>query len=479
VKFDCVIIGAGAAGMSAALILARAGQKVALVEKAARTAPVLRGFRRQGVQFYTGFHYTGGLGEGEPLDLFFRHLGLAGRLEKKAYDPDGFDVIRDAGRGGGFAFPYGFERLRARLAEAFPAARGAIDRYLAEIEAVCERSPYLSLKGGVDRSRDRGGIYGPSLRQVLDGLTGDARLKELLCHHAILYGVAPEEIPFARHACVVGPFYRSVYGLKGGGLSLVAAYDAALAEAGVKVFCGRGARAIEAGSAGGLRGVRLEDGEVLETRCCIATVHPRNFLEMAPEGLYRPALRRRLEDLGESQGAYLFYARCNGPLPQLEGRNLYLVPGPPVAGQGTDLLYLAAAAEGNGLVAVCPAPPEWTDPATGRTEGYARFKEEAEARVLSHIEAGCPELAGRLQMVASATPLTLRDYAHTPAGGLYGVKHMIGQYNPLPVTKVEGLYVAGQAVVAPGVLGAVLSAFLACGTILGHERLVEEVRGCA
>ncbi|PLX82987.1 MAG: hypothetical protein C0617_12905 [Desulfuromonas sp.] len=99
-KFDCVIIGAGAAGMSAALILARAGQKVALVEKAARTAPVLRGFRRQGVQFDTGFHYTGGLGEGEPLDLFFRHLGLAGRLEKKAYDPDGFDVIRDAGRGG-------------------------------------------------------------------------------------------------------------------------------------------------------------------------------------------------------------------------------------------------------------------------------------------------------------------------------------------------------------------------------------------
>ena len=75
-NYDYVIIGGGVSGMTSALILAKQGFSVALVEKSRQLAPTIRGFTRQGLFFDTGFHYTGGLGTGEPVDLFFRYLGL-------------------------------------------------------------------------------------------------------------------------------------------------------------------------------------------------------------------------------------------------------------------------------------------------------------------------------------------------------------------------------------------------------------------
>ena len=83
-----------------------------------------------------------------------------------------------------------------------------------------------------------------------------------------------------------------------------------------------------------------------------------------------------------------------------------------------------------------------------------------------------------MSFVDGATPLTLRDFMHAPAGSLYGAGHTAGQFNPAPVTRIPGLWAAGQGVVAPGVLGAVVSAFLACGCVIGHDILRGEVRAC-
>jgi all-trans-retinol 13,14-reductase len=89
-----------------------------------------------------------------------------------------------------------------------------------------------------------------------------------------------------------------------------------------------------------------------------------------------------------------------------------------------------------------------------------------------------PDLADAAGLTVTATPLTLRDHCRTPHGGLYGVKHRVGQRNPDPATRIPGLFLAGQATAAPGILGATLSAYLACGAILGHERLAKELKAC-
>lgn len=110
-RHDFVVIGAGAAGVASAITLAQNGYRVALVEKAAHTAPVLRGFSRGGVQFDTGFHYTGGLAAGGPLDVFLRYLGVADRLSTFAFAEEAFDLFRCESRQFEFHFPVGYRRI--------------------------------------------------------------------------------------------------------------------------------------------------------------------------------------------------------------------------------------------------------------------------------------------------------------------------------------------------------------------------------
>ena len=98
--------------------------------------------------------------------------------------------------------------------------------------------------------------------------------------------------------------------------------------------------------------------------------------------------------------------------------------------------------------------------------------------MIRHIEISCPELEGKLDVINLSTPLTLRDFTNSPFGSLYGVKHRVGQFNPMPLTKLEGLYLAGQASVAPGVLGAIISGFVVCGNILGHDKIRKGLINC-
>ena len=482
-NYDYLVLGAGASGLTSALLLAKEGYRVALVEKSPRLAPLLRGFRRGNFHFDTGFHYSGGLGRGEILDLFFRYLGLSERLRTTPFDSTGFDRVRESGQAE-FAFPVGVQQLEERLCREFPGQARAVSGYLAEVRRACAVHPYLDLEAPLAGSGALFGLENTSLREMLARWTDHPRLQRLLAVHTLLYGVPPEEAPFNLHASVVGPYYQSVHGLVGGGLALAEAFSARLAELGVDIFLGRGVQELLFTPAGTLRGARLEDGTELETRGCVATLHPSLLPAMVPEGVFRPIYRRRLLALGDSLPAFTLYAACGKPNNLLQGRNIFLLGN--LENGLEDTIYLTSANNGSGsasgLVAIAPVPPEavdgWKDSVTGRRPPeYEAYKTEQAACLARRIEEGCPELGG-IEVLATATALTMRDYLHTPMGGLYGLRHRIGQYNPQPRTRVANLLLAGQGVAAPGVLGAVLSGFLACGDIIGHEQLWERVKAC-
>ena len=75
-RHDVIIIGSGLGGLLCAGILARAGLDVLVLEQGAQPGGCMQTYRRQGLDFDTGFHYVGGLDEGTPMHAVFRHLGL-------------------------------------------------------------------------------------------------------------------------------------------------------------------------------------------------------------------------------------------------------------------------------------------------------------------------------------------------------------------------------------------------------------------
>lgn len=490
--YDHVVIGAGISGMTAALTLSKNGFRVALVEGSKKIGPILRGFYRDGVYFDTGFHYTGGLQNGAILNTFFRYLGIDSHVVKKPFRENGFDVFRCPRSGFEFSFPYGFERIEARLCDVFPDENEAVSTYLSTISRNCESRPYLNLDAEIVPFQAMKSIHGQSLQTFLDHLTENRLLKQVLSTHCFLHGVPPFEAPLQNHSAIVGPYYRSVHGLEGGGRSLVKAMGAALKKAGTDVFCGHRVTEIQFSDPGELESVRLDNGRSLSCRACISTIHPKSLLDLVPEALLRPVYRKRIQHLEETPSAHILFGVCDEPLELLSGRNLFLLPDPTAAGLGEDepfarrpvfisALNYNGSGKSHSFIAICPARIEQLDPwkaskSGSRSPDYTRFKQDIGVELQHLIETGCPELKGKVTYVDHSTPLTIRDFTNTPFGSMYGVKHKIDQYNPMPVTRLHNLFLAGQAVVAPGVLGGMISGFLVCGNILGHERLREEFR---
>lgn len=488
---DYMVIGAGVSGMASALILARQGFRVLLVERAPQPAPLLRGFKRQGLQFDSGFHYAGGLGKGQVLSAYLEHLGVAEHLELEPHSV--CDTLRLTNGNGDLQLPYGYETLEAELCSRFPDEYEGIRRYLQGVRSIFESTPFLNLEA--EAEPEFTSLHGSSLQSVLDSWIRDKALRHALALHHFFYGVTPKDVTFQDHARFVGSYYASTRFIKGGGHALARAFEAALYKAGVMLSCGRGVQHVRCSASGALTGVQLEDGEEL---CCkkgiIATVHPRLLTQIAPEMAFRPSYSANLQNLKETPSAFMLFGACSS-LPLLRKGAMHVAP--KTGASLEDLphqsleqrqMFLAQALDGEGngeqpLGVICPARHQEMDrhaTASWKERGpdYAQHKQELAERLEANLLRHCPELRGNWRMLDAATPLTFRRYANTPTGSLYGVQHALDARCPLPQTRLPGFYVAGQAVAGPGVLGATVSAYVACSRILGLERLLREVRQC-
>jgi all-trans-retinol 13,14-reductase len=306
----------------------------------------------------------------------------------------------------------------------------------------------------------------------------------------------------------VGSYYQSAHRLLGGGRSLAKAYEAALAAAKVTIMTkqrltgilsketGAGAAAHE------LTGLQFADGERLDCRTAVATVHPQLVAALAPASTFRQVYRQRLAAAEDSFSAYAVFAATTRPIPLLEQGNLHVgqhpsfhLDRPADSPLEQRPLFLAqsifsqvgapdrAHFQPSGVAILCPASlsevEPWLATRVGRRPAaYRARKADVGRRILAKALAVYPELEGGLAEAAYATPLTFRDYSHSPQGSLYGMRRGVDALAPLPVTRLKGLYLAGQAVTGPGVLGAIISAFIACGAVFGNDDLLEEVGRC-
>ena len=71
-----VIIGSGMGGLSCAIVLAKNGYDVTVLEQGVQSGGCLQCFKAKGAKFETGMHFVGSADRGQILDKMMRYLEI-------------------------------------------------------------------------------------------------------------------------------------------------------------------------------------------------------------------------------------------------------------------------------------------------------------------------------------------------------------------------------------------------------------------
>ncbi len=489
--YDDIIIGSGAAGLLAGCLLARAGRRVLVLERHAVLGGLMQTYRRRGLDLPTGVHALGALAPGQVLHRIWDHAGVLERLRLEPLDRDGAIEVRLAD-GTRFAYPWGRARLVERLRAACPGEDEACGRFVERLAETVGHFPLYNLRLGPDAPTPA--MQRP-LGAVLRELGASPRLRAILGAPHPFYGVDPEEVPLYVHCLVLDSFLQSAWRVDESRTPLAPAFAEVIRAAGgtlrrraavTRILCPGGAVA----------GVELADGERIAARNVLYSGHPRQLAAMCLEkkGL-RPTFHRRLAAAPDTPAFFGIGLAWRGPRCPWATRDVFVYPGPISGCYAADfprsepgLVYASASCRphrgGYAAVAMVPAPwapwGAWADSRTGRRgPEYAALKARGAAQVRAVLRRHWPEVDAQ-DCVDVFTPLTYRDYTATPRGSAYGLSKAVSALRAsrlAPVTRVDGLFLIGQSVVLPGVLGSSISSLAACAAILGRRALLERIRG--
>lgn len=509
--WDTIVIGSGAGGLTAAVALARAGQRVLVLEQHYLPGGWCHSFTLDGYRFSPGVHYIGGLQEGGPMRSMYEGLGVSPYLEFCELNPDGYDHVIVAGER--FDIPRGFSRYFQRLVARFPRERDGLMRYFAVIDAIAEGlagfedglSPAkLALLPFKHPALLRYGFS--TLDVLLDNCIRDPRLRAILAAQCGNHGLPPSRAALTLHSTMTKSYYDGAYYPRGGAKSLPAAMIKVLRQHRGKIRLrtpvGRilldGRRAI---------GVELADGERIFSESVISNADPATtFGKLVPRevaGRERKkiakmeygtsllsvfcAVERDLRGEGFDSGNYWWYRHDD--IESIYRKMEVALPGGRVDGLFMTITTLkdpGHVSVGNHhtieMFTFVPHAPfaRWADtPQGARGTEYEVLKASLGRQVLDAAEELMPGIRKDMRFCSVGTPLTSDFYCNTHQGSSYGSAKTPWQLGPFSFQVrcgIEHLYNCGQSTLSHGVGGASLSGLMAAKEVVGCKQVTDLLR---
>ena len=477
---ETLVVGSGASGLTMALLMAKAGRRVRLVESQRVIGGYLNRFEREGRRFDTGFHFTGSF-EGV-LGEMLTVLGMSGDIRERPLSVDAVLAASDMR----LSFPEGDSRAKAALlSRLFPGRAAAIDRYYRVQGDIARSTPLFSLRDGGFADAALSAYDSVTLSEFLDSLeVVEPELRTLLGLMSVCHGTPPSEVPLTHHCRAGYGLDERIRAVEGGGDSFIRAFRRELTRYGVTVSTSCEVTGLEFSADGSrCRAARLSDGETVEVDDIFFAVHPSAFLPLLPENsLYRP-LRRRASRLSETCGFFSVCALADLEEQPQSSRLVHYISENDLdrvltsgnEAYGTGMMLSPAKDAGRECKLVAFRTMHVSEiPCERGTEQYKEFKEKYSQLVIEDVCRAMPSLRGKLRVVDAASPLTFRRYA-PPSGSAYGVRRKIAESRISGTLPAKNLHAIGHNALMPGIVGVMSGAFVEFRRTVGDGAYFELV----
>lgn len=471
-----------------AIILSKLGFAVTVIEKNRQPGGMLRSYVRRGIHCNVGLHYLGALDKGQVLRRLFDYLGITEKLplERMGVNVpvDRYYFTHAAAGPRQFDMPVGLDAYEARLKEAFPKEQEAINGFMAmlrqsageldRLEFLFRNQPVADL---IDQTKP--------LWEVLDRLGCSPGLKGVLSVPSVWIGVPPPLCPQFYHTITLASYLFSAWRLESNGAHLVKVLVQRLTDLGGKVLCGQAVRRINV-RGGHATGLTLENGAQHDAPLVIGTVHPNVVVDLVGPENVKPSYRRRITGLVNTDGMFAVNAIVPADIHKPLLYNMFSMKAD-TDGAVHDVIYTQLRPSGRLesllLTLITRGHDElwqsWEKTHSGyRGADYGAAKMALARALIKKVEPVTGQLEG-LEVIDTYTPLTIRDWVNSPNGSAYGVMRSDRQMLSAALlnrTAVKGLHLAGQSVMAPGILGTILGSLVTAKFIVGPERFSKEVQ---
>jgi len=496
---DVVVIGSGIGGLTAARMLAEFGQKRVLVlEQHYTLGGMTHEFMRDGrFHFATGVHYLGTTIDGGSPQAMLDYL--SDRQLQWQRLPHEFDVIHLPGQE--FRVPGSEDEYIAKLIQGWPQEATAIRRYFKDARKAFRGIALRGVVKGLPSAVQAPGrwllsklfpLTQMTLHRYMEQHFRDSTLRSLLSAQWGLYGPPPAQSAFGFHAVIAVLHYKdgAAYPI-GGPREIGRSIIAALQRRKVELRCRHTVRQIRIAD-GRCQGVEVEDtvtGEVyvVNAPCVISDAGVRNtFGPLLPE-TQRERFVVELAGLPSEPSAVMLFIGLDGSPAcfGVSGENHWLIPDPDHdrgyrRPPGDGALFISFASLNNpaagwhtmemmGLVDSADFQ-RWAATTNRNSDlNYQDLKERIRNKLIGRLETLLPGIGKHIVFSELATPLTFSTFQRSVAGAFYGLStspERLQSSLATNVTRIPGLFLAGQDATTPGIQGALMGGVLAANAVL-------------
>ncbi|XP_076452780.1 all-trans-retinol 13,14-reductase-like [Babylonia areolata] len=527
-NLDAIVVGSGAGGLVTAVLLARAGKRVLVLEQHDQAGGCCHTFVEKGYEFDTGIHYIGDMNNTRSRVLLDQLTG--GQLDWAPMD-DQFDevAIGDPEKAQRFGMRSGERNYYDNLIKFFPEEEAAIRKY-EELISLANKSfngivilkvlprfvVTVLLKTGLYRLLFSCFKYSAfTLQETLDGLTSNQDLKTVLSYICGDYGVFPENVPFILHAILIHHYRNGAYYPVGGPSEIAYQMTHIIERHGGRVLMQAPVSEIlcsEKGAAIGVRVARSSGSVDLHAKYIISDAGAINtFRKLLPASVaQKSCMYPVVGEVGPSTSFLTTFVGVDGSQADLKlpSGNTWYYSRNDINKAMSDYLALSLEDVASAPIPLCyisfpsAKDPSWEQRHPGKSsvliitlanwEWFQSWEKERKGhrgedyegikntigeqmwRVCCHL---FPQLDGKRDYMEVGTPVTNQYYLGQPSGEMYGLDQGRKRFTPQAIatlradTDIPGLYLTGQDVLLCGFTSVLYAGMICASQILRRNVL--------